>query len=99
MTLRILVPVDLDDPESWEQALPRAIDARQGGMIGQPVLKPIASEPPDRQIDHRLAHQSPIVNDTEKKACEHQADRRLRLDPGAADAGRVKIGHLVPQPG
>ncbi len=32
MTLRILVPVDLDDPQSWELTMPRAIrEARETG--------------------------------------------------------------------
>ena len=38
------------------------------------------------------------MHDPKQQARQHPPHRRLGLDPGAADAGRVAVGHLGPQP-
>jgi hypothetical protein len=61
---------------------PALADARQRGMIGQPVLQAVAGEPADRQIDLRLAQQPPVMHDPEQEAREHQPDRASGSIPG-----------------
>ena len=56
-------------------------------------------EPPDRQIDLRFAHQPPIVHKAKQESGEHQPNGGLRFDPGPSDTGRVKVDHLIAQPG
>ena len=77
---------------------PTLPDPRERGMIGQPVLQPVAGEPADRQVDLRLAHEPAIMDDPEQEAREHQPDRRLRIDPRAPDVRRIELGDLGRKP-
>jgi hypothetical protein len=36
-------------------------------MIGQPLLQAVPGEPSDRQIDLRLAHEPPVLDDAEQE--------------------------------
>jgi hypothetical protein len=70
---------------------------RQRGMIGQSFLQAIPGEPADREVDLRLAHEPPVVDDTEQETRQHQPDRRLRIDPRPS-LGGVEFGNFRMQP-
>ena len=61
---------------------PALPNAGQRGMVGQGFVQAVTGEPADREIDLRLAHQPPVVDDAKQKAREHQAHRRLGIDAG-----------------
>ncbi|MNL82307.1 hypothetical protein D3C87_2096560 [compost metagenome] len=46
-------------------------------------MKAVADEPADRDVDRRLAHQAPVMNDAEQETGQHQANRNLRIDARA----------------
>ena len=55
-----------DAPEALRApALP---DARQRRVVRQGLVQAIAAEPADREVDLRLAHQPPVVDDAEQEA-------------------------------
>ena len=67
-------------------------------MIRQPIVQPVTGEPADREIDLCLAHEPPVMHDTEKEAGQHQAHGGFRRDAGSADTDRIEIGHLGAKP-
>ena len=77
---------------------PSLPDTRERRMIRQPAIEPEAREPADRQVYLRFPQEASVVDDSEQEACEHQADRGLRIDPRSTDAWCVEIGHLPAQP-
>ena len=52
---------------------PALPDAGQARVIGQMLVQPVTNEPADRDVDRCLAHQPPVVDDTEQEAREHQS--------------------------
>lgn len=85
-----------DAPETL--CAPAVPDTGQRGMIREPLVQTEACEPADRQIDLRLAHQAPVMDDPEKKTRQHQPHGGFGIDAGAADAGRIEIRDIVLQP-
>jgi len=91
---------------------PTLPNARQRGMIRQPIVQPFGrltrphrghgpaspGEPADREIDLCLAHEPPVMHDTEKETGQHQAHGCFRRDTGSADADRIEIGPLRAKP-
>ena len=47
---------------------PALADPGQPRMIGQRLVQAIAAEPADREVDLRLPHEPPVVNDPEQEA-------------------------------
>ena len=66
---------------------PALPDPRQRRVVGQGLVQAIAAEPADREIDLRLPHQPPVVDDAEKEARQHQPDRDLGIDARPAVLG------------
>ena len=85
-----------DVPEAL--GAPTLPNARQRGMIRQPIVQTETGEPADREIDLRLAHEPPVMHDTEKEPGQHQAHGRFRRDAGPADADCIEIRHLAAKP-
>ena len=78
---------------------PRALpDPRQRRVVGQGLVQAIAAEPADRQIDLRLAHQPPVMDDAQKEAGQHEPHRNLGIDARTADLGVVQLGQLTSKP-
>ena len=77
---------------------PALPDAGQRGMIGQRLVQPVAREPADGEVDLRLPHQPPVMDDAQQEARQHQAHRDLRVDAGPTVVGAVEVGDLVAQP-
>lgn len=58
-----------------------------------------AREPPNGEIDLRLAHQPAVVHDPEQKTGQHQPDCHLRVDAGPPRAVRgIAPLHFGTQP-
>lgn len=78
---------------------PALADAGQRGMIGQRLVQAEADEPTDRKIDLSFAKQTPIMDDSQKEACQHQAHRNFGVDPRPSRTGRVAFRDGFAQPG
>ena len=85
-----------DAPKSLRA--PALANTGQRRMIRQPLVQAVPREPADREIDLCLSHQTPVMNDPQQEAGQHQAHCRLRRDPGPTRAGGVEIGHVLDQP-
>ena len=70
----------------------------QRRMIRKPLVEAIASKPADREIDLCLSHKTPVMDDPEKKAGQHETDGCLWRDPWPAGSGGIKIGNVLGQP-
>jgi hypothetical protein len=86
----------VDAPESL--GAPALANPGQRRMVGQPVVKARTSKPPDVEVHPRLAHQPTVMDDAEQEAGQHEPHRRLGIDGGTADPGRVDLRQLVMQP-
>src|SRR3954468_17489885 len=67
-------------------------------MIGQHLVKAIADEPADRDIDLRLAHQLAVMHNAEQQARQHQPHGHFRIDARPAILGTIKLRNLLTQP-
>jgi len=54
----------------------------------------VADELADRQIDLRLSHQPPIMDDAEQEARQHQTYGDFGIDTGPAIVGTIKLGQI-----
>src|SRR3954470_16786921 len=61
-------------------------------------VQAVAHEPADREVDLRLAHQTPVMDQAEQEADQHQPNARLGVNAWPAVVGTVEISHLIPQP-
>ena len=95
---RLAMPYDTREVPAKDVLAPTLPDARQGGMIRQCLVQGGTDEPADRQIDLRLAHQAPVMDNPKQKARQHQAYHDFGIDAGAAIVGTVKIDHLGAKP-
>ena len=77
---------------------PALTNAGERRVIRQAVVEAVAGEPPDGEVHLRLAHQAAVMDDAEQEARQHQADRRLRVDPRPANARGVEFRHRLMQP-
>jgi len=68
-------------------------------MVRQNLVKVVADEPPDRDVDLGLPQEAPIVNDAQEKPSQHQPKRSLRINPGPAVVVAVEARHFAPKPG
>ena len=62
-------------------------------------MQAVADEPADRDVDVSLALQTPIVDDPDQEAGEHEPDGDLRIDAWAPVALTVETRRLRPKPG
>src|SRR3954464_5443337 len=85
-----------DAPEAL--GAPALPDAGQRGVVRPCLMQAVAHEPTDGEVDLRLAHQTPVVDQAEQEPGQHQPNRRLRVNPRPAVVGTVEISHLIPQP-
>ena len=63
-------------------------------MVRQRLVQSVADEPADRQIDLRLSHQPPIMDDAEQEARQHQTYGDFGIDTGPAIVGTIKLGQI-----
>ena len=68
-------------------------------MVRQNLVKVVADEPPDRDVDLGLPQEAPIVNDAQEKPSQHQPKRSLRINPRPAVVVAVEARHFAPKPG
>jgi hypothetical protein len=85
-----------DPPEP--RGPPPLPDACQRRMVGQRLVKTVADEPANREIDLRFAEQAAVMDHPKQKSREHEAYSHLGVDPGAPVVGAVEISHLVDEP-
>ncbi len=78
---------------------PALANARQRRMIGQSLMQPVTNKPADRDIDRRLTHQSPVMDNAEQETCQHQANCNLGINARSAVVGAVEISNIVAKPG
>jgi hypothetical protein len=76
---------------------PALADAGQARVIGQARVQAVAAEPPDREVDLRLAHQPAVVHDPKQEAGEHKPDRRFGIDAWPSHPGVVRTAPLESQ--
>ena len=50
-------------------------------MVRQNLVKVVADEPPDRDVDLGLPQEARIVNDAQEKPSQHQPKRSVRINP------------------
>jgi hypothetical protein len=77
---------------------PALADAGQAGVVRQCLVQAVADEPPDGEVDLRLAQQPAVMHDPEQQARQHQPDRDFGVDPGPPGLGAVRRLDLRPQP-
>jgi len=68
-------------------------------MMRQFLMKPVADGPADRDVDLSLAHQLAVVHDAGEQTGEHQANRRLGIDPRPPVVEAIIVRDFFPQPG
>lgn len=89
---------DTDKDPAKDIFAPALPDAGQRGMIRQSFVQGVAREPTDREIDLRLTHQSPVMDDAQQEPRQHQAHGDLGIDARPAIVGAAKPGNLAWQP-
>ena len=94
----LALPHDTGEDATEHLFSPALPDARQRGMIRQSFVQGVAAEPADREIDLRLTHQSPVMDDAEQEPRQHQAYGDFGIDARAAIIGTIKVGHLSAKP-
>ena len=78
---------------------PPLADASQARMVRQHVGQAETCKPADCDVDLGLAHQTPVVDDADKEASEHETQRHLGVNARPSSAvGRVAVPNLRPEP-
>jgi hypothetical protein len=93
-SLRLTLLHDAREYSTKGLCTPALADARQRRVIRQCLVQGIADEPADREIDLRLPHQSPVMNDAEEKTCKHQAHGDFGINAGAARVSAIEARHF-----
>jgi hypothetical protein len=64
----------------------------------QAVRRRPAIPSPNSLLMMSLAHQLAVMHDTDKQACEHEADCDLGIDAGTTIVEAIQVGDFIPQP-
>ena len=94
----LALPHEAREDLAEDVCAPALPDARQRGVIRQSLVQGVTDEPADHETDLRFTHQSPVLNDPQQEARQHQPNGNLGIDAGTAVVGTIEIGQFGTEP-